>query len=159
MGIALAAVVLASAVWRRRTARRGSPTHGIPLLSGAVVALVLVVAQGYLGGRMTYDQGVGVFAGGQLAQTAAGAARLGSALADGKSEVAAGRQAFSAQGLGCARCHGDRAQGMRGPRLAGGTDLAHFRRVHAGGLFPARAVSDRDFKAIDAWLHTLGPRG
>ena len=31
-----------------------------------------------------------------------------------------GRRRSSAQGLGCARCHGDLAQGLRGPSLAGG---------------------------------------
>jgi hypothetical protein len=44
----------------------------------------------------------------------------------------------------------------RGPSLAGGRELADFRRVHGHGLFPAAAVSDRDFAAIDAWLKTLG---
>jgi mono/diheme cytochrome c family protein len=68
----------------------------------------------------------------------------------------AGKAAFSSQGLGCARCHGDLAQGDRGPSLAGGRELADFRRVHGHGLFPAAAVSDRDFAAIDAWLKTLG---
>jgi mono/diheme cytochrome c family protein len=70
--------------------------------------------------------------------------------------VQAGRLAFSASGLGCALCHGDRAQGLRGPRLAGGAQLADFRHVHAHGLFPASVVSDRDFRAIDAYLRTLG---
>jgi mono/diheme cytochrome c family protein len=65
--------------------------------------------------------------------------------------------AFSAQGLGCARCHGDLAQGLRGPRLVGGRGVGDFRRVHGHGLFPAQAVSDRDFAPIGAWLRTLRP--
>ena len=44
---------------------------------------------------------------------------------------------------------------MRGPRLAGGVELEEFRGVHGHGLFPPRAVSDRDFAAINAWLQTL----
>jgi mono/diheme cytochrome c family protein len=66
--------------------------------------------------------------------------------------------AFRRDGLGCASCHGDQAQGLRGPRLTGGRDLEDFRRVHARGLFPPSVLSDGDFRAIDAWLKTL-PRG
>jgi mono/diheme cytochrome c family protein len=105
---------------------------------------------------MTYDQGVGVYDGGQLAQTARGAAQLDVALAKGADPVSAGRTAFSAQGLGCARCHGDQAQGLRGPSLQGGRELQDFRGVHGHLLFPASVVSDRDFAAIDAYLKTLG---
>jgi mono/diheme cytochrome c family protein len=36
--------------------------------------------------------------------------------------AAAGRRAFAPTGLGCASCHGDLAQGDRGPSLAGGED-------------------------------------
>jgi mono/diheme cytochrome c family protein len=159
LGIAVAALaVLAAGDWYRAR-RRDGPAHrpkAVPLLAVLVVAGVVV--QGYLGGRMTYDDGVGVYDGGQLAQTATGAARLGVALAKGSDEVAAGRAAFSAQGLGCARCHGELAQGLRAPPLAGGRDVADFRRVHGHGLFPAKVVGDRDFAAIDAWLKTLTPR-
>jgi hypothetical protein len=48
---------------------------------------------------------------------------------------------------------------MRAPSLAGGRDVADFRRVHEHGLFPKVVVTDRDFAAIDAWLHTLRPNG
>jgi mono/diheme cytochrome c family protein len=125
------------------------------LLAGGVLAVAAVLAQGYLGGRMTYDQGVGIDSGGQFAQTATGARRLDVALARGTAPAAAGRQAFARSGLGCASCHGDQAEGQRGPNLAGGRDVEEFRRVHATGLFPPSVVSDRDFAAIDAWLRTL----
>jgi hypothetical protein len=36
-------------------------------------------------------------------------------------------------------------------------DLRDFRRVHGHLLFPQRVVTDRDFRAIDAYLETLGP--
>jgi mono/diheme cytochrome c family protein len=147
LGIGLAVVLAAMAVARWRA--------GTTLLAGAVVATAVVVLQGYLGGRMTYDQGVGIAAAGQFAQSASGAAGLEAALARGTSEVAAGRKAFSTDGLGCASCHGDRAQGQRGPRLAGGAQLEDFRRKHADGLFPPRIVSDADFRAVDAWLRSL----
>ena len=65
----------------------------------------------------------------------------------------------SRAGLGCASCHGDLAQGERGPSLAGGRGLDEFRHVPANGLLPPAAVSDRDFEAIDAWLRTLQRRG
>jgi mono/diheme cytochrome c family protein len=81
------------------------------------------------------------------------------ALANGTSEAQAGRQAFSESGLGCASCHGDQAQGDRGPRLAGGRDVEEFRRVHGKLLFPPSMVSDRDFAAIDAYLRSLGAAG
>jgi mono/diheme cytochrome c family protein len=80
---------------------------------------------------------------------------LEAALATGVPQARAGRRAFSEMGLGCAACHGDLAQGARGPRLAGGVELEEFRGVHGRGLFPPRIVSDRDFAAIDAWLQTL----
>ena len=155
LGIALGVVVVAVAAWRRRRVASERHTHGLELVSGGLLALAAVLAQGYIGGRMTYHHGVGVQAGGQLAQTATGAAQLDVALAHGESPVAAGRQAFSTRGLGCASCHGDQAQGERGPRLAGGVELRDFRHVHATGLFPPRVVTDADFEVIDAWLRTL----
>jgi mono/diheme cytochrome c family protein len=158
LGIAMAALVLALAGWRRFRVAGDRHTHGPELVAGGALALVAVLAQGYLGGRMTYHHGVGVDRGGQFAQTAVGAARLDVALATGARPAAAGQQAFAAAGLGCAACHGDRAQGLRGPRLAGGVELGRFRRVHGHGLFPPQVISDRDFAAIDAWLKTLGHR-
>jgi mono/diheme cytochrome c family protein len=104
---------------------------------------------------MTYDQGVGVAAGGQFARTAHGAATLEADLAGGMRPADAGRVAFSRGELGCASCHGDQAQGLRGPDLAGGAELTQFRHVHGDGLFPPAAVSDRDFAAVNAWLGTL----
>ncbi|MGZ6708106.1 MAG: DUF2231 domain-containing protein [Solirubrobacteraceae bacterium] len=159
LGIVLAVILVLAAVVRLRTIRQGRPTHAPELLAAGTIALLAVFVQGYLGGRMTYDKGVGINAGGELAQSATGAKRLAVALANGGSEVAAGRAAFAVDGLGCASCHGDRAQGLRGPSLAGGRELADFRGVHGHGLFPPSVVTDRDFKAIDAWLRTLKPSG
>jgi uncharacterized membrane protein len=155
LGIALALmlVLLAARRWRRAGSDRH--THGWELVTGGVIALAAVLAQGYLGGRMTYQHGVGIDAAGQFAQSARGAANLEVALARGTAPATAGKQAFSSAGLGCALCHGDHAQGLRGPRLAGGVDLRDFRRVHGNGLFPPKIVSDRDFAAIEAWLETL----
>ena len=159
IGIGVALVVGASLVYGWQSHRHHHVEPRPVLLAGGVLALVLVAAQGYLGGRMTYHQGVGVQAAGEYRQTAAGASQLAVALATGKSDVAAGRQAFSDAGLGCAECHGDRAQGDRGPRLAGGRELEEFRGVHGNGLFPPQVVTDRDFRAINAYLKTLGPPG
>jgi uncharacterized membrane protein len=156
LGIAIAVIVLGLTGWYVWARKRDAATHGLPVLAGAVVAVLAVAAQGYLGGRMSYDQGVGVQAAGQFGQSAEGAKRLEVALAKGVAPVAAGRAAFQPSGLGCADCHGMRAQGLRGPRLAGGEQLAHFRDVHAGGLFPPWIVTDRDFAAINAYLKTLG---
>jgi mono/diheme cytochrome c family protein len=158
LGIAIAAVVLVVAGWRWRHARADRHTHRLELIAGGTVAMIAVLGQGYLGGRMTYHHGVGIDAGGQWAQTATGTAQLDVALSKGVPAPQAGRQAFSVQGLGCASCHGDRAQGLRGPRLAGGTELEEFRHVHADGLFPPSVVTDRDFAAINAYLATLGAR-
>jgi uncharacterized membrane protein len=159
LGIALAVVVCGCAAWRLIGRRSPQAAPGVPLLAGGLLALGLVAAQGYLGGRMTYEHGVGVFRGGQMAQTAAGAERLEVALATGQSEADAGRAAFGDAGLGCARCHGDRAEGLRAPPLAGGAELPRFRRKHGDELFPASVVSDRDLRAIDAWLRTLPRAG
>ncbi len=158
LGIAVAVLAVAAAGDWYRARRRDGPTHRPKVVPALAVLIVAgVVVQGYLGGRMTYDDGVGVYDGGQMAQTSAGVASLDSVLAKGTDQVAAGRMAFSAQGLGCARCHGDLAQGLRGPSLAGGREVGDFRRVHGHGLFPARAVSDQAFAAVDAWLRTLAP--
>jgi mono/diheme cytochrome c family protein len=159
LGIATTVLVLILAGWRRFRVASDRHTHSLELVGGGLLALVAVLAQGYLGGRMTYNHGVGVYDAGVFAQTATGASKLNVALAQGKSRVAAGREAFSASGLGCALCHGDRAQGLRGPRLAGGVDLRDFRGVHGHLLFPQRVVSDRDFAAVNAYLKTLGPAG
>lgn len=157
LGIATTALVLVLAGWRRLRVASDRHTHSVELLAGGLIALVAVLAQGYLGGRMTYQHGVGVYDAGVFAQTATGTSKLNVALATGTPPATAGRAAFSASGLGCALCHGDHAQGMRGPRLAGGVDLQDFRHVHGHLLFPQRIVSDRDFQAIDAYLRTLGP--
>jgi mono/diheme cytochrome c family protein len=158
LGIAVTLLVLGVAGWRFRRVQLERHTHTRAFLAAGVLALVAVVGQGYLGGRMTYHHGVGVDAGGQFAQTASGVSRLNAALARGVAPAVAGRQAFSRTGLGCASCHGDRAQGLRGPQLAGGAELAEFRHVHGKGLFPPDAVTDRDFRAVDAFLQTLPRR-
>jgi mono/diheme cytochrome c family protein len=157
LGIGVSVLIVALAGWRRFRVASERHTHGAELIAGGLVALVAVFAQGYLGGRMTYHHGVGVDSGGQFAQSASGAEHLEVALARGTDPVAAGRQAFSVSQLGCASCHGDQAQGLRGPRLAGGAKLDDFRHVHAHGLFPPKVVTDADFAALDAWLKTLGP--
>ena len=158
LGIALAVLIVVLAGWRRVRAVGDRHTHGVELVAGGVLALIAVLAQGYIGGRMTYHHGVGVNGGGQFAQTATGTAKLDVALAGDGARVAAGQQAFSAAGLGCAACHGDRAQGLRSPRLAGGVELEEFRHVHGHGLFPPKVVTDGDFAAINAWLRTLPGR-
>jgi uncharacterized membrane protein len=159
LGIVVTVIVLAVAAWRFWRVQQDRHTHGHALLAGGVLALVAVLAQGYIGGRMTYDQGVGVNQGGQFAQTATGARQLDVALARGADPAAAGRKAFARSGLGCASCHGDQAQGLRGPSLAGGVELEEFRHVHGSGLFPSTAVTDRDFAAVNAWLKTLRASG
>lgn len=158
LGIVLALVLVLAAGLRIRSLRQGKPTHNAALLAAGTIALVAVFVQGYLGGRMTYDRGVGVQSGGEFAQSAHGAKQLEVALARGAKPAVAGKMAFSESGLGCASCHGDRAQGMRGPALAGGRGLDDFRRVHAHGLFPPSVVSDKDFRAIDAYLRTIPGR-
>src|SRR4051795_3186244 len=155
LGITLAVVIVVVAAWRRRRVASDRHTHGVELVAGGLVALAAVLTQGYLGGRMTYHHGVGIDSAGQFAQTARGTAQLEVALAKGAAPAAAGRQAFSTSGLGCASCHGDQAQGQRGPKLAGGVELEEFRGVHAHGLFPPDVVTDRDFAAIDAYLKSL----
>jgi mono/diheme cytochrome c family protein len=155
IGIGLAVLLVGAAVIRWGTIRTGRPTHAPVLLCIGLLALGLVFAQGYLGGRMTYQDGVGIDRGGQFAQTATGAAKLAVALASGTNDVAAGRAAFASDGLGCAQCHGDLALGKRGPGLVGGIRLQRFREVHGHGLFPSSMLSDRDVAAINSWLQTL----
>ncbi len=157
LGIVLSLIVISVAAWRFRRVSTDRHTHGLELVAGGLLALVAVFAQGYIGGRMTYHHGVGVDSGGQFAQTATGTAQLDVALAAGTPPVTAGKRAFSTDGLGCASCHGDLAQGMRGPRLAGGVEIEEFRGVHGHGLFPPEVVKDADFEAINAWLKTLAP--
>ena len=142
LGIAVAVLAVAAAGDWYRARRRDGPTHRpkvVPLLAVLIVAGVVV--QGYLGGRMTYDDGVGVYDGGQLAQTAAGVAQLDVALSKGtdqrydrRARWPSPRRAWVAP-----RRHGDLAEGLRAPPLAGGREVADFRRVHAHGLFPARS--------------------
>jgi mono/diheme cytochrome c family protein len=160
LGIAVAVLGVAAAgdwiVSRQRNGVHDRPAM-VPVLALLIVAGVAV--QGYVGGRMTYEHGVGVYDGGQFAQTAVGAAKLHVAEATNSPLVEAGRDAFSADGLGCARCHGELAQGLRAPPLAGGRDVEDFRGVHQHGLFPASAVTDSDFAAINAWLRTLDRSG
>ena len=85
LGIVLAAIVVAVAGWRFRRASSDRHTHGLELLAGGGLALAAVLAQGYIGGRMTYEHGVGIDAGGQFAQTARGTTQLELALSRGVS--------------------------------------------------------------------------
>jgi mono/diheme cytochrome c family protein len=156
IGIGIAMLVAVPAIAHAGAHYRGARRpHARAYGAVAAVAVLAVLVQGYIGGRMTYKDGVGIQDAGQFAQTAVGERDLRAALARGVAPVVAGQAAFSAQGLGCARCHGDLAHGQRGPALAGGVDPRDFRRVHDHGLFPRKVVTDRDFAAIDAWLRTL----
>lgn len=83
LGIALAVVLVGAALARRLLARRGGHGHGSALVVVSIVALLLVSLQGYLGGRLTDEHGVGVASGGQFAPTAVGAEGLNLALARG----------------------------------------------------------------------------
>jgi len=154
LGLVLAlALVLLGWVWRRAASQGAAPPLGTRA-SVTAVALVLVVAVGYVGGKMVYAQGVGVDAGGQFAQTAGGASALAAGLATHADPVALGKEAFQ-NGLGCGSCHGMSAQGGRAPALAGGVQLDWFRGAHAAGLFPASVVTDPMFQAVNDWLKTL----
>lgn len=161
LGIAIAVLSIAVVVdWYLSRRREGTWHRPVVVPVLAVLIVIGVAVQGYLGGRMTYHHAVGVADGGELAQSATGARQLEMALSKGASPATAGRQAFSETGLGCAACHGDLAQGDRGPALAGGRDVEEFRHVHEHGLFPPDVVTDRDFAAINAYLRTLPhPRG
>ena len=113
LGIAITLLVIG--VVAQRFSQRGR----VVAVGGGAIAIALisasgVLAQGYFGGRMTYQQGVGVEAMGQGRQTAIGAARLQTDLAGGMSEVEAGRRAFGVEGLGCAAV--PRRQGAGRPR-------------------------------------------
>lgn len=133
--------------WKRSVGER------LVALTG-LAGVVLVVVIGYIGGRMVYIHAVGIDKGGELAQTASAASTIAVDLSRHESQVAIGKWAWQ-QGLGCAACHGMRAQGARGPGLSGiGFDVARFRHTHGSGLFPAQIVSDRMLAAVNAWLRT-----
>jgi len=153
LGIVTGLVMLGLGTRRLAVWRRGDgDTFATPAGAG-VVLFVAVAAMGWLGGQMTYQQGVGISNGGELARSARGAEQLAVALASGTPPARAGQQAFQS-GLGCAACHGMQAEGRRGPPVSGGRDLRRFRRKHGQGLFPAAIVSDQQFAAINAWLAT-----
>lgn len=155
VGLLLAGLLVVVGWWRRRLHKRGRPPVGSgALLAVSLVALVLVVVGGWLGGRMVYVYGVGVAQGGSFAQTAKGAEELAAGLAAGGNEVRLGKQAYQT-GLACADCHGLDAKGGSGPPLAGGISIERFRRTHGSGLFPTSVVGDRMMQAVNAWLKTL----
>lgn len=155
MGLALAALLVVVGWYRRRRHKRALPgLRAETLLAVSLAALALVVAGGYVGGRMVYVQGVGVARGGGFAQTAKGAELLAAGLAAGRSQVQLGKQAFQT-GLACAQCHGMDAKGGSAPPLAGGISIDSFRQTHGRGLFPRSVVGDRMMAAVNAWLKTL----
>ena len=162
LGILVAVLTVAVAVDWYISRKRSGPRHRpvvVPVLAVLIVAGVAV--QGFIGGRLTYDRAVGVYDGGELAQTAVGAEQLNIAITQGKNEVLAGREAFSKEGLGCATCHGNLAQGDRGPRLAGGRDVEEFRNVHGHGLFPKQVGHRprlRGDQRVPADARATGPR-
>ena len=127
-------IVLVVAGWRFWRVQQDRHTHGHALLAGGVLALVAVLAQGYIGGRMTYDHGRRR----RRRRPVRADRRPASASSTSRWPRAPLRprraaQAFARSGLGCASCHGDQAQGLRGPSLAGGAELEEFRGVHGTG--------------------------
>lgn len=148
-------LLFAAVGWRRWRARDGSrrsvSERTVALTGLAGVVLVLVI--GYIGGRMVYIHAVGVHDGGELAQTAHGAEVGAAELARGTSAVAVGKWEFQ-RGLGCASCHGMKAQGGRGPGLSGGFEVRRFEHTHGTGLFPASIVTPRLVASLEAWLRT-----
>lgn len=160
LGIAIAVLVVVATATRLLRHRRGRPAPaGLPWVAVALLVALAVFGQGYFGGRMTYVHGVGVDSLGEGAQTARASSALAVALATGTPQADAGKQAFGTTGLGCAGCHGERGQGDRGPRIAGGVEVEEFRGVHGGGLFPSSVVTDQQFDAVNAYLKTLGTPG
>ena len=159
LGIAVTLIVFGVAAWRFRRVKQDRHTHGHALLAGGLLALVAVLAQGYLGGRMTYHHGVGVDAGGQFAQTADGVRKLDVALAKGmRPPRRAGRRSRAAGSAARAvTATRPRAYAARAWRAAPSS------RSSATSTAPAcsrrTAVTDRDFAAINAWLRTLQRRG
>src|SRR3954463_12452326 len=103
LGIAVAGVVLAVAGWRWRHARADRHTHRLELIAGGTIAMLAVLAQGYLGGRMTYHHGVGIEGSGQWAQTATGTAQLDLALAKGVRPARPGGRRFRSTGSAARR--------------------------------------------------------
>ena len=165
LGLGLLLLALFGAVgwlrWRARGGGRRGVSEGAVALTG-LVGVLLVFAIGYVGGRMVYIQAVGIDAGGQLAQTASGAAVVAADLARGERAVAVGKWAFQ-HGFGCASCHGMKAQGGRGPGLSGGFEVRRFEHTHGTGLFPRDVVTPRMIAALEAWLRTkpsgISPQG
>ena len=154
LGIALTLMTLVLVAWRFRRAQTDRHTHGLELLAGGLIALVAVFAQGYLGGRMTYNSAVGVDDGGQLAQSASAPSSSTSRWPRACRPAQAG-QAFSSAGSAAraATASWPRATAARGSPAArprGVPPRARARPV------PAAVVTDRDFAAIDAYLRTLG---
>ena len=159
LGLGLLLLLVLAAVgyvrWRRRAG--GTYLARTVALTGAA-SILLVVAIGYVGGRMVYIHGTGVRQGGEFAQTAQGVEQLAVGLARGASPVALGRTAFRT-GLGCGSCHGMNAEGGVGPCVSGGIDLGRFRDTHGDGLFPRSLVSDRMLETVNAWLRTKPANG
>ena len=155
VGLLLAGLLVGVGWLRRRRWKRQAPDLGSGLLAAvSLAALGLAGVGGYLGGQMVYRQGVGVSAQAQWSETARGAELLAAGLADNANRVTLGRQAFRT-GLGCGSCHGMDAKGGAGPPLAGGIQLARFRRTHGAGLFPRSVVTDRMIETVNDWLRTL----
>src|SRR4051794_11933584 len=65
LGITLAVLVAAVAGWRWRRTSGNRHTHGLELVTGGVLALVAVLAQGYIGGRPTHQPTPRTDSGGQ----------------------------------------------------------------------------------------------
>jgi uncharacterized membrane protein len=165
LGLGLILVTLFGIVgvarWRARDGRHRGVPETLVALTG-LVGVVLVVVIGYVGGRMVYVRAVGIQDGGELAQTASGAATVAADLARGQGAVSVGKWAFQ-DGFGCASCHGTLAQGGRGPGLSGGFQVRRFEHTHGTGLFPASMVTPAMIGALEAWLRTkpsgISPQG
>src|SRR4051812_21639730 len=83
LGITVTIIVFVVAAWRFWRVKQDRHTHGHALLAGGLLALAAVLVQGYVGGRMTYDQGGGGGCGGPYAPTPDGARQLRGAPAEG----------------------------------------------------------------------------
>jgi len=126
------------------------------LLLLALISVMTVGVQGWLGGEVSHVHGVGVVA----ERKRPDAMRLTTTTSEDTPSVVSGQEVYRRV---CAGCHGDKAQGGVGPRLAGGEspyeleEIVKIVRVGQPPLMPSfgKELTSEELGAVAAYAYSL----
>ncbi len=155
LGFALLVIVGALAIARVWILVASKSPIILPQVIVGVVAIGLILAVGFYGGRLVYDRGIGVAEGGIYYEIAQEVVELERIRAVTPNAVERGAEAY--RRLGCSACHGEQAEGGRGGDLKARKVQEEFYETHGSRNFPPEIVTQEIVDDIGAWLERVRP--